>query len=251
MGLGALTDEIAPERVVGIPVGEVTSLAYDSRRVGTGDAVLCGAGGPRRRPRLCRGCGRSGRGRRGRRARAARHRGPAAGRRPHASRAGRCRRRLVRATVEAADRHRRHRDRREIHGDGPDRRDAVGLSMASRPDRDRLHGHRSGARTEPAAHDHARGARAPGAPRDDGGGGERLGRHGGDVARARAGTDPELPLRRRRAHHGHERAPRVPRQPSRRIGRPRRAWSRRRRWRCSTPTTRRSATSGSGPGTGC
>jgi UDP-N-acetylmuramoyl-L-alanyl-D-glutamate--2,6-diaminopimelate ligase len=36
MGLGALTDVIGPERVAGIPVGEVRSLAYDSRRVGPG-----------------------------------------------------------------------------------------------------------------------------------------------------------------------------------------------------------------------
>lgn len=36
MGLGALTDVIAPERVVGIPVGEVRALAYDSRRVAPG-----------------------------------------------------------------------------------------------------------------------------------------------------------------------------------------------------------------------
>jgi UDP-N-acetylmuramoyl-L-alanyl-D-glutamate--2,6-diaminopimelate ligase len=35
-GLGALTDIIGPERVVGIPVGEVTALAYDSRRVTPG-----------------------------------------------------------------------------------------------------------------------------------------------------------------------------------------------------------------------
>ena len=36
MGLGALTDIVSPERVVGIPVGEVTSLAYDSRLVAPG-----------------------------------------------------------------------------------------------------------------------------------------------------------------------------------------------------------------------
>ena len=36
MGLGALTDVIAPERVVGIPVGEVRGLAYDSRSVSAG-----------------------------------------------------------------------------------------------------------------------------------------------------------------------------------------------------------------------
>jgi UDP-N-acetylmuramoyl-L-alanyl-D-glutamate--2,6-diaminopimelate ligase len=36
MGLGALTDAVGPERVVGIPVGEVTSLAYDSRAVSPG-----------------------------------------------------------------------------------------------------------------------------------------------------------------------------------------------------------------------
>lgn len=33
MGLGELTDVIGPERVVGLPVGEVRSLAYDSRNV--------------------------------------------------------------------------------------------------------------------------------------------------------------------------------------------------------------------------
>ena len=33
MGLGALADAIGPERVVGIPAGEVHALAYDSRRV--------------------------------------------------------------------------------------------------------------------------------------------------------------------------------------------------------------------------
>ncbi|HET9879692.1 MAG TPA: UDP-N-acetylmuramoyl-L-alanyl-D-glutamate--2,6-diaminopimelate ligase [Candidatus Limnocylindria bacterium] len=36
MGLGALTDAIGPERVVGIPVGEVAALAYDSRRAAPG-----------------------------------------------------------------------------------------------------------------------------------------------------------------------------------------------------------------------
>ncbi len=36
MGLGALTDVVAPERVIGIPVGAVTGLAYDSRRVTPG-----------------------------------------------------------------------------------------------------------------------------------------------------------------------------------------------------------------------
>jgi UDP-N-acetylmuramoyl-L-alanyl-D-glutamate--2,6-diaminopimelate ligase len=36
MGLGALTDVIAPERVGGLPVGEVIALAYDSRRVTPG-----------------------------------------------------------------------------------------------------------------------------------------------------------------------------------------------------------------------
>lgn len=36
MGLGAMADAVAPERVVGIPVGEVTSLAYDSRSVEPG-----------------------------------------------------------------------------------------------------------------------------------------------------------------------------------------------------------------------
>jgi UDP-N-acetylmuramoyl-L-alanyl-D-glutamate--2,6-diaminopimelate ligase len=36
MGLGELTDVIAPERVVGLPVGAVTGLAYDSRNVTPG-----------------------------------------------------------------------------------------------------------------------------------------------------------------------------------------------------------------------
>ncbi len=36
MGLGALTDAIAPERVLGLPVGEISALAYDSRAVEPG-----------------------------------------------------------------------------------------------------------------------------------------------------------------------------------------------------------------------
>ena len=36
MGLGQLTDVIAPPRVVGVPVGEISSLAYDSRLVAPG-----------------------------------------------------------------------------------------------------------------------------------------------------------------------------------------------------------------------
>jgi UDP-N-acetylmuramoyl-L-alanyl-D-glutamate--2,6-diaminopimelate ligase len=44
MGLGALTDVIGPERVTGIPVGEVTGLAYDSRRVEPGTLFFAVAG---------------------------------------------------------------------------------------------------------------------------------------------------------------------------------------------------------------
>ena len=36
IGLGSLTDRIAPERTIGMPVGEVRGLAYDSRNVATG-----------------------------------------------------------------------------------------------------------------------------------------------------------------------------------------------------------------------
>jgi UDP-N-acetylmuramoyl-L-alanyl-D-glutamate--2,6-diaminopimelate ligase len=36
LGLGALTDVIAPQRVAGMPVGEVRALAYDSRHVAPG-----------------------------------------------------------------------------------------------------------------------------------------------------------------------------------------------------------------------
>lgn len=36
MGLGALCDVIGPERIVGVPVGEIRGLAYDSRRVAAG-----------------------------------------------------------------------------------------------------------------------------------------------------------------------------------------------------------------------
>ena len=36
MGLGAMTDRIGPDRVVGVPLGEITSLAYDSRHVEPG-----------------------------------------------------------------------------------------------------------------------------------------------------------------------------------------------------------------------
>ena len=40
MGLGELTDLIGPERVLGVPVGEVTALAYDSRRVTPGSVFF-------------------------------------------------------------------------------------------------------------------------------------------------------------------------------------------------------------------
>ena len=48
MGLGVLTDVIGPERVSGMPVGEVRSIAYDSRRVvpGTLFFAVPGASGP-------------------------------------------------------------------------------------------------------------------------------------------------------------------------------------------------------------
>ncbi|HEY8180036.1 MAG TPA: Mur ligase domain-containing protein, partial [Candidatus Limnocylindria bacterium] len=36
LSLGQLTDEIGPERVIGLPVGEVRDLAYDSRAVEPG-----------------------------------------------------------------------------------------------------------------------------------------------------------------------------------------------------------------------
>jgi UDP-N-acetylmuramoyl-L-alanyl-D-glutamate--2,6-diaminopimelate ligase len=36
MGLGELADVIGPERVVGVPVGEITALAYDSRELAPG-----------------------------------------------------------------------------------------------------------------------------------------------------------------------------------------------------------------------
>jgi len=36
LGLGALSDRIAPDRVVGIPIGEIRSLSYDSRHVRPG-----------------------------------------------------------------------------------------------------------------------------------------------------------------------------------------------------------------------
>ena len=59
MGLGELADAIGPERVVGVPVGEVSGLAYDSRQVGSGDALLRGPGRSRRRARLHRRCRRA------------------------------------------------------------------------------------------------------------------------------------------------------------------------------------------------
>lgn len=37
MGLGSLADVISPGRVIGVPVGEVRGLAYDSRNVAAGD----------------------------------------------------------------------------------------------------------------------------------------------------------------------------------------------------------------------
>ncbi len=44
MGLGALADRIAPDRVVGLPVGEVRALAYDSRRVTPGSLFFAVVG---------------------------------------------------------------------------------------------------------------------------------------------------------------------------------------------------------------
>ncbi|MDP9294664.1 MAG: UDP-N-acetylmuramoyl-L-alanyl-D-glutamate--2,6-diaminopimelate ligase [Actinomycetota bacterium] len=44
MGLGELTDLIGPERVVGVPVGEVTALGYDSRRVTPGSVFFAVSG---------------------------------------------------------------------------------------------------------------------------------------------------------------------------------------------------------------
>jgi UDP-N-acetylmuramoyl-L-alanyl-D-glutamate--2,6-diaminopimelate ligase len=40
MGLGELADVIGPERVLGLPVGEVAALAYDSRLVGPGSVFF-------------------------------------------------------------------------------------------------------------------------------------------------------------------------------------------------------------------
>jgi len=40
IGLGAVTDRIAPERTVGMPVGEVRGLAYDSRQVAKGNVFF-------------------------------------------------------------------------------------------------------------------------------------------------------------------------------------------------------------------
>ena len=40
MGLGQVADVIGPERVVGVPVGEVTGLAYDSRTVTAGSVFF-------------------------------------------------------------------------------------------------------------------------------------------------------------------------------------------------------------------
>ena len=150
MGLGALTDVIGPERVVGIPVGEVTAarLRLAARRAR--HAVLRRPRRPRRRPRLRRR-------RPSRRAPSALvverelpgHRRPAAGGRPHPPCAGRCGRRLVRPAVGAADGDRRDRHRRQVDGHRPHRRDAVGLPVASRPDRDRLHRHLRRPRAQP------------------------------------------------------------------------------------------------------
>src|SRR5207244_8775599 len=44
MGLGAMTDRIGPERVVGVPLGEMTSLASASRRVPPGALLFAGPG---------------------------------------------------------------------------------------------------------------------------------------------------------------------------------------------------------------
>ena len=124
MWLGELADVIGPERVVGMPVGEVTSLAYDSRDAHSGtlffavpgdhvdghdyvlEAVTHGAVGvvaERETPR---------------------DRRAAADRAPHPRRPGRCRRRLVRTPLGAPRGDRRDRHRRQDHDLLPGRRRA-------------------------------------------------------------------------------------------------------------------------------
>ena len=79
MGLGALTDVVGPERVIGIPVGEVTALAYDSRAVVPGTLFFAVPGVHVDGHEFAARSRRGGRHRRRRRARAAGHRRPAAG----------------------------------------------------------------------------------------------------------------------------------------------------------------------------
>ena len=212
MGLGALTDVIGPERVIGIPVGEVTSLAYDSRRVTPGalffavpgvhvdghdfvvEAIASGAVGVVVEREVGGRIGPAARG----------------GEQPPC--AGRCRRPLVRAAERAADGRRRHRHRWQVDGHRPRRRDAVGMRAPRRGRSGRCQvGVGDDSCAERGAQHDPRSTRAPGAAGADGRGRQRQRGDGGDVARPGAGPDAQLPLRRRCRDDGDERASRVPR----------------------------------------
>ena len=225
MGLGALTDVVGPERVIGIPVGEVTALAYDSRAVVPGHALLRRSRRPRGRPRIrAAPAVDGGRHRRRRRARAGR-----ASTVPQLV-VDRTRRALADAADEWFGRPSEQLKVIGVTGTdgkstvtGPHGRDALGLPLASRPDRHGLHRHLRRPRAQPRTQHDAGGARAAGAAGPDGRSRQRQRGHGGHIARAGAGADPQLPLRRRRGDDRDQRAPRVPRHASRTIGRPRRS----------------------------
>ena len=239
MGLGALTDVIAPERVVGLPVGEVSGARLRLA--------------PRRR-----------RARSSSRFPASTSTGTTSPARPSTPERSAVvvERELTdvgapqlvvdrtrRALADAADAwFGRPSERLTVIGvTGTDGKSTVtaltadvlraGRGAASGPDRHRVRRHRRRGRAERGPRDDARGAGAPGDAGRDGRRRQRQRGHGGDVARPGAGADAQLPLRRRPCSRRSRASTSSSTARSRPTAPPRRAWSRRRRSASSTPMT--------------
>ncbi len=211
MGLGALTDVVGPERVIGIPVGEVTALAYDSRAVVPGTLFFAVPGVHVDGHEFAAAAVEAG----------------AIGVVVEHELPGIAVPQLVvdrtrRALADAADEWfgRPSEQLKVIGVTGTDGKSTVTALTAEMLWGCRWHPGQIGTvftgifdDLEPnlAAQHDAGGARAPGAACPHGRRRQRQRGHGGHIAWAGAGADAQQPLRRRRGDDGDQRASRVPR----------------------------------------
>ena len=210
MELERLVAALAPEAVLGSPDPvEVRDLAYDTRAVRPGAAVLL-------RPRRARATATTSRSRRSRRARSCSSssarvepRGPAAGRALVASRDGDRGGRLLRRADARARGRRRHRHERQDDDRLPAARDSGGGGPPARLARDGREPDR-GRGAAGRAHD-ARGDRPPANFPRDARRRRPERRAGGVVARLRAAPARPRPLRRARLHEPDAGPSRLPR----------------------------------------